>query len=471
MFCILFSLWNCKKIFWKKDTTVEIACPFIATKNDHVTWCFEQSTIISEGKDVNPKFKTKYRVTNTRILQIFNFTYADEGRYTCQGFIGEEIRQDTVYVTVCNVPNEINILSSVLEGNSSKGILPQTNVLCTHDTVIKSSTKYYDNNGKYLLRATLKLHISSQCNLDNNRGKEKKATIWNYTCLTLNEDQCVTSNEKFLVNVEWISREERAFTKKSQERSQNQVDLYTGDCASLNMKTNSNCHDTIKIYLTNDMYKVLYLKDFNKTTAETFLCHIYKADSLDQIITSSELEHADIDFKQLTYAFGGIAAVLVVFLIFACAVIKTMTLKNNRQLRTDFLPSPVERKRSIEEEHKLNEDIVPDNLDMTDSVNHQSIDWRNCNHGRNSRSNPTLSGNASAYYQFDVSRKSNTEAINEQKTFSVKSTDNYLNNCCETDTGSAVNPYVNTNLMNTYEQLEKTNTTDMQTYEDVSYDY
>ncbi|CAC5384071.1 unnamed protein product [Mytilus coruscus] len=344
------GLWNCKKLFSKKDTTVEIACSFIATENDYVTWCFEQSTIISDGKDVNPKFKTKYRVTNTRNLQIFNFTYADEGRYTCQGFIGQEIRQDTVIVTVCNVPNEINSLSYVLEENSSKGISHQTNVLCTHDTVIKSSKKYYDNNCKYLLRATLKLHISPQCNLNNDRRKDKKATIWNYTCLTLNDDQCVTSDEKFLVNVEWISRKERAFTKKITGQSQKQVAIYTGDCASLNIKTNSNCDDNIKIYLhvTNDMYK-------------------------------------NIDFKQLTNAFGGIAAVLVVILIFAGAVIKTMTLKNNRQSRTNSLPRAVERKWSIEEEDQHNEDMVPDNLDIADSVNHQSVDMRNCNRGRNNR--------------------------------------------------------------------------------------
>lgn len=39
----------------------------------------------------------------------------------------------------------------------------------------------------------------------------------------------------------------------------------------------------------------------------------------------------DIYSKQLTYAFGGIAAVLIVLLIFSGAVIKTMTLKVNRK--------------------------------------------------------------------------------------------------------------------------------------------
>ncbi|CAC5372659.1 unnamed protein product [Mytilus coruscus] len=256
MICFLFRLWNCKKFFLQKNTNVEIACPIIATENDYVTWCFKRSTIISVGKDVNPKFKIIYRVTNTSNLQIFNFTYANEGRYTCQGLIGQEIRQDTVYVTVC-----------------------------------KSGNKYSDNNGKSLLRATLKLHISPQFSLDNDRGKDKKATIWNYKCLTLNEDQCETSNDKFLVNVEWISREERTFTEKSTGQSQKQVDVYTGDCASLNLKTNSKCNDNIKIYLTNHMSKVLYLKHFNRTTAETFLCHIYKADNLEEITTVTA-EHA-----------------------------------------------------------------------------------------------------------------------------------------------------------------------------------
>ncbi|XP_063448327.1 uncharacterized protein LOC134727862 [Mytilus trossulus] len=198
MICILFRLWNCKKLFVQRDTTVEITCPFIATKNDYVTWCFEQSKIISDGKNVNPKFKTKYRVTNTGNLQILNFTDADEGRYTCQGFIGEKVRQDTVIVALCNVPNEISSLSSVLEGSSSDAMLSQTNVLCNHGTVIERNNKHYHNKGNYLLRVTLKLNISLQYSLDNDRGKQQKANVWNYKCLTLNEDQCVTSNENIL---------------------------------------------------------------------------------------------------------------------------------------------------------------------------------------------------------------------------------------------------------------------------------
>lgn len=39
----------------------------------------------------------------------------------------------------------------------------------------------------------------------------------------------------------------------------------------------------------------------------------------------------DIDYKQLTYSFGGIVAVLIVLLILAGAIIKTMTLKCNRK--------------------------------------------------------------------------------------------------------------------------------------------
>ncbi|VDI40431.1 Hypothetical predicted protein [Mytilus galloprovincialis] len=468
MICILFRLWNCKKLFVQRDTTIEITCPFFAAESDYVTWCFEQSKIISDGKNVNPKFKTKYRVTTTGDLQILNFTDADEGRYTCQGFIGEKVRQDTVIVALCNVPYEINSLSSVLEGSSSDGILRQTNVLCNHDTVVESNNTHYLNKGKYLLRVTLKLNISPQYNLGNDRGKHQKATVWNYMCLTLNEDQCVTSNENILVIVEWISKEERSFTEKSTGLLQKQMDVYTGDCVSLNTKTNSNCENTIKIYLTNDMYKVLYLKNFNKTTTETFLCNIYKVDNLEDITT---VIHADIVYKQLTYSFGGIAVVLIVLLIFAGAVIKTMALKINRISRTDDLPMPIKRTQSIEDQNKHDEDVVPDNVATPDSVNRHSVDIGNCSGGRNSRANPTLNGNDSAYYQFDVSGNSHTEAINEQKTESMNNTVKYFNNCFENDTDSVVNLYANTNLMNTYEQLENTNTNDIQTYEDFSYDY
>lgn len=84
----------------QRDTTVEIVCPTIATGNDYVIWHFKQSTI-SDGKNVNPKFKNKYRVTNTRNLQIVNFTYGDEGKYTCEELSYTEIREDTVIVAVC----------------------------------------------------------------------------------------------------------------------------------------------------------------------------------------------------------------------------------------------------------------------------------------------------------------------------------------------------------------------------------
>lgn len=63
------------------------------------------------------------------------------------------------------------------------------------------------------------------------------------------------------------------------------MDVYTGDCASLNIKTNSNCDGNIKIYLTND---VLYLNNFIKTTTETFLCHIYRDDNPDEHIRASK---------------------------------------------------------------------------------------------------------------------------------------------------------------------------------------
>ncbi|XP_071178684.1 uncharacterized protein [Mytilus edulis] len=323
-----------------------------------------------------------------------------------------------------------------------------------------------DEKGKYLLRPTLKLHISPQCNIDKGRGKHKKATTWKYTCLTLNENQCVTSNETFLVTVEWILKEKKSFTEKSTGFLQKQVDVYTGVCSSLNIKTNSNCDENIKIYLTNDVHKVLYLNNFNKTTTETLLCYIYKIDNLEEITT---VDHAG--YKQLTYSFCGIAVVLIVLLIFAGAVIKTMALKINRISGTDDLPMPIKRKQSIEDEHKHDEDVVPHNVATTDSVNHNSVDLGNCSGGRNSRSNHTLNDNTSSYYQFDVSGNSHTEAINEQKTESVNNTDNYFNNCFENDIYSAGDIYVNTNLMNAYEQLEETTTTDIQTYEDFSYDY
>ncbi|CAG2255178.1 unnamed protein product [Mytilus edulis] len=324
------GLWKCENIFVKQYSTVAITCPFIEIVNVSVNWHFEQSKIISKGKDVNSKFSSKYSVIRTGNLLIRNFSYADEGQYACQGFIGKEVHEDTVIVKVCR-----------------------------------------------------------------------------------------------------ILKEKKSFTEKSTGFLQKQVDVYTGVCSSLNIKTNSNCDENIKIYLTNDVHKVLYLNNFNKTTTETLLCHIYKIDNLEEITT---VDHSGIS-------------------------------------RTDDLPMPIKRKQSIEDEHKHDEDVVPHNVATTDSVNHHSVDLGNCSGGRNSRSNPTLNDNTSSYYQFDVSGNSHTESIKEQKTESVNNTDNYFNNYFENDIYSAGDIYVNTNLMNTYEQLEETTTTDIQAYEDFSYDY
>lgn len=96
------GLKKCEKLFVKKYTTVEIACPLKAIENESVTWHFEKSTIISDGNTVNPMFMSKYSVIKTRNLQIFNVTDAELGRYTCYGLIGREIRPSTVTVTACS---------------------------------------------------------------------------------------------------------------------------------------------------------------------------------------------------------------------------------------------------------------------------------------------------------------------------------------------------------------------------------
>lgn len=105
MFILIYfiaGLWKCENIFVKQYSTVAITCPFIEIVNVSVNWHFEKSKIISIGKDVNPKFSSKYSVIRTGNLLIRNFSYADEGQYACQGFIGKEVHDDTVIAKVCS---------------------------------------------------------------------------------------------------------------------------------------------------------------------------------------------------------------------------------------------------------------------------------------------------------------------------------------------------------------------------------
>ncbi|CAC5414977.1 unnamed protein product [Mytilus coruscus] len=186
------------QILVKEYTTVELVCPLSLnqSENDSLSWYYEESTPIAIQHTVNPAFKFKYKINDAsneekRSLTIFNYSKSDQGKYICEGIINGEHKSEIFTTSLCK--------------NSSAGIQHQTNFLCSHAGVYEDAEKHYEKYEKYdkcLNSATLKLHISHQGILEEERKKNKHTILWKYMCLTSNEDQCTKSDLTFFIHVE-----------------------------------------------------------------------------------------------------------------------------------------------------------------------------------------------------------------------------------------------------------------------------
>lgn len=81
----------------EKHTTAEIVCPFIPE-----SWYRGTSTFIAFGRDVHPRYASKFSITDTFNLKIYNFTNDDQGRYMCQGVLAGEYKQQKFIVSLCS---------------------------------------------------------------------------------------------------------------------------------------------------------------------------------------------------------------------------------------------------------------------------------------------------------------------------------------------------------------------------------
>lgn len=122
---------------------------------------------------------------------------------------------------------------------------------------------------------------------------------------------------------------------------------------------------------------------------------------------------------------------------------------------------------SVEDEIQHREPVVPDYLDIIDIVNPHSIEMTNDNLDTSHIPNSTYSRRVSSDYESVDCRSGNTDTSHEQDVVIVDSTNSSPNTSFERGIHSDIHHYVNTNIMNPYEEL-KNQTRDINTYKDLN---
>ncbi|CAG2248492.1 unnamed protein product [Mytilus edulis] len=268
--CILISVMYCEQLFVKKYTSVDIACPFTP-----MSWYNDQSIMIVVGKDINPNFTSRYGITDTRHLNILNFTVADQGRYMCHGVVDMEFQQHTVIVNMCKKPEKISLDSYPPNKISSTS---ERKLLCTND-----NTQYNDQLSRKAIIRILKLPTSKE-NIDDKNGNNGKGRLMEYKCMTLNADNCLISKNALQLTVEWISSNK--ITKETAANTTQHFE-YTCECNASNTGENLPCNETMQIYYSN---KTVYLRDPDKYAIGSFECVLVENDVSEKTTTPPDIE-------------------------------------------------------------------------------------------------------------------------------------------------------------------------------------
>ncbi|CAC5422036.1 unnamed protein product [Mytilus coruscus] len=266
----------CRKLLVGRYTTVKIECPF-----ESKSWFNDKSSLIVFGRGVNPNLTSKYGISDSLNLLIYNFTDGDQGRYMCHGILNETYQHHTVEVNLCNIPEEISDFSFNRNMNGSEA---KKNLLCKEYTINLYNDDKYHKANVYVFK-----NPRSQENMVAPNEKTFKGQIMEYKCLILNADKCITNNNTFQLKVQWISSEEISVKKKNTKEVTTKVYNYTCDCSPMYDVNISNCNYTIQMYKRNE---TLYLDNFKISTSDTFICHIDQSDILKEIITTTEFGHA-----------------------------------------------------------------------------------------------------------------------------------------------------------------------------------
>ncbi|CAC5384070.1 unnamed protein product [Mytilus coruscus] len=394
-----------------------------------MTWFYDKK-FIALGKMINPEFGQRFSISRyVKVrkynLQITNFTDGDQGRYRCQGVYGGKYKQHKVTVKICDLPNEISAFKTVLNLHVGKKEIYKMNHVCNEEDNLD---QLQTTSSKQIPTLTVLNEAATKQNtVTLNKREENQTALQKYACLQTNNENCVTSNCTFL-NVEWRSSHENAGAfEYSRQNVRQDLELYICYFNTSNVVEDVQYPSKIKLYRANT---ILYFQNFNIISAGYYHCLFNQIDGLETATLSDD--------------------------------------KINGQLATANVPSPVERTTSVEDESQFRVPAVPDYLEITDSVNPHSVEMTNYSLDITHTTNSTYSGSLSSDYESIDSRSGNTDTLHEQDVVLVDRTNrSTTNNSIERGINLDIHLYVNTNIMNPYEQL-KNQTRDIHTYTDLN---
>ncbi|VDI69720.1 Hypothetical predicted protein [Mytilus galloprovincialis] len=193
----------------------------------------------------------------------------------CHRVVDKEFQQHTVIVNMCKIPEKISLDSYPPNKISSTS---ERKLLCTND-----NTQYNDQLSHTAIISILKLPTSKE-SIDDRNVSNVKRGLMEYKCMTLNEDNCLISNNTLQLTVEWISSNN---TTKETAANTTQLYEYTCECNASNTGEHIPCNETMKIYFSN---KTVYLRDPDKYTIGSFECVLFENDVYEKTTTPPNIK-------------------------------------------------------------------------------------------------------------------------------------------------------------------------------------
>ncbi|CAC5372299.1 unnamed protein product [Mytilus coruscus] len=253
-----------------------------------MTWFYDKK-FIALGKLINPEFGQRFRISRyfkvrKYNLQITNFTDGDQGRYRCQGVYDGKYKQHKVTVKICELPDEISAFKAVLNLHvGTKEIYKMNHVCYEEDNLDQLQT----TSSKQIPTLTiLKAAATNQTSVTLNSREENQTTLQKYACLQMNNENCVTSNCTFPLNVEWRSSHENAdAVEYSRQNERQDLELYICYFNTSNVVEDVHSPNEIKLYRANT---TLYFQNFNIVYAGYYHCIFTEIDALETATLSDD---------------------------------------------------------------------------------------------------------------------------------------------------------------------------------------
>ncbi|CAC5394842.1 unnamed protein product [Mytilus coruscus] len=151
-------------------------------------------------------------------------------------------------------PDKINYSALFSDNSRNSDAVHEISIICTKD----NNTQFDDtNNLKTLMNIVTRPTFEYSGILIDRKEKTEKEILKKYKCLAINNEQCVTKNHTFQLQVEWILSDEEKYTRETPEIE----DTYTCKCNSTNMADNLYCNGTVYTYFSS---KTMFLQDLKK---------------------------------------------------------------------------------------------------------------------------------------------------------------------------------------------------------------